>query len=133
VAARGGLRARRLPALLLAPIWLQGSRLPWGSGDFGADTSLSVASLLSGTANLPLTALFIALAAAGLALLGGSHPALGQILVAVLATQLAAIALARLRGAGVGVVLLRHAIAEYEDAQIVVFRVSGEGDPRAKS
>lgn len=97
-------------AVLLAPALLAGSRLPWGRGHLSAGTMTTAATLVSGTANLPLNVVFFALCIAGQWLLLRRNPRLGLLFPGVVLASLVSLLVARPTGLETAVVLLRYVI-----------------------
>jgi uncharacterized membrane protein len=99
-----------LLVLLCWPVIRESGRLPWGRGHMTLDAVLNAATLLSGTVNGPLNALFFALVLAGLILLFQRKPLLGWTSLSTIGAYLIIFLASRPTGLDNGAVLLRYMI-----------------------
>jgi hypothetical protein len=112
------MRALWLAALLLAallvplcrPVLRESANLPWGRGHLTLDAVWNAATLLSGTANVPLNALFYLLLLAGLFLLFKHYALLGWTCLSTIAAYAVVILASRPTGLDTGAVMLRYMI-----------------------
>jgi len=99
-----------LISLLLLPALLKVFQLPWTKGKITLQSFLTAATLISGTANPYLTAIFFLLSVGGIALLIKKGHLLGWIFITVVCTNVIALLVARPNGMDTAIVLLRYMI-----------------------
>jgi hypothetical protein len=106
--------AALLLAALLVPLCLPALRrsaeLPWGRGHVTLESAWNAATLLSGTANGPLNALFYLLLLAGLVTLFKQNRLLGWIFVSAVGAYPVVLLAGRPLGLDTGAVILRYMI-----------------------
>jgi hypothetical protein len=104
-----------LLAALLVPLCLPALResatLPWGRGNMTLEAVWNAATLLSGTVNGPLNALFYLLLLAGFALLFQQNRLLGWIFLSAIGVYPVVFLASRPAGLDTGAVMLRYMIA----------------------
>jgi hypothetical protein len=102
-----------LTALIVSlcwPVFLEIAKLPWGRGHMTLDAVWNAATLLSGTVNGPLNALFYLLCLAGLISLLKQNPLLGWTCLSTVTAYLVVLLASRPTGLATGAVLLRYMI-----------------------
>lgn len=92
------------------PVLRQSAKLPWGTGTIAPAAVWNAATLLSGTVNAPLNALFYLLFLAGFTLLFQQKPLLGWSFLSTLGAYPVVFLAARPMGLDTGAVLLRYMI-----------------------
>jgi len=113
------LRHLVIAALLLAallvplclPVLRESAKLPWGRGNMTLEAVWQAATLLSGTANGPLNALFYMLLLAGFVLLFQQNRLLGWTFLSAIGAYPVVFAASRPTGLDTGAVMLRYMIA----------------------
>jgi hypothetical protein len=96
--------------LLLFPVLLQSSHLPWAKEKLTSHGFITLPTLISGTANIPLTAIFFALCIAGYVLLFKQKPLLAWVFLPTICAYILSLIIARPKGMDTAVVLLRYMI-----------------------
>ncbi len=99
-----------ITALLIAPALLANTRLPWTSGHLTTETLLTAATLISGTANVPLTIVFFILGGMGFIVFTKQKPLLGVIFAFAIAAYFLALLAARPNGIDTALVFVRYMI-----------------------
>jgi hypothetical protein len=102
-----------LSALLIAlcwPVFLESGKLPWRRGHMTLDSIWNAATLLSGTVNAPLNALFFLLFVAGFVSLFKQNPLLGWTCLSITGAYLVVLLASGPTGLETGAVLLRYMI-----------------------
>jgi hypothetical protein len=92
------------------PVLLESAKLPWGRGHMTLGAVWHAATLLSGTVNAPLNALFYLFFLAGFILLLQQNPLLGWTCLSVISAYLLVLLASRPTGLATGLVLLRYMI-----------------------
>ncbi len=99
-----------LTALLIAPALLTNTRLPWTSGHMTTECLLSATTLISGTANIPLTIAFFVLGGMGFIVFAKQNPLLGGLFAFAVAAYVLILLVARPNGIDTALVFVRYMI-----------------------
>jgi hypothetical protein len=94
----------------LWPVLRRSSQLPWAMGNVTMDGAITAATLLSGTANLPLNVLFYLLLVAGCGSVLKRTPLLGLLFLLTACAYGVVLLVSRPRGLSEGAILLRYMI-----------------------